>query len=148
VRALPPRDHLAAQRCPLLWLADRGVERSNRTFEIKRNLVVTTAFDGCFGSRYVSGRIVHSPGVIARRCKEVELCPTPVVDFFRRTNELFGPAEWFMLFDAHTDKRRVDGDGCGAVEIAVVGGPPERGAQVRQFETEPGVGLALAWTVP
>ena len=63
-------------------------------------------------------------------------------------DEFFGPGYRLIIFDHQAEEPRIAGDGGGDVEIAVVGSPPERGAQVGQFGGEPVVGLALAGAVP
>ena len=67
----------------------------------------------------------------------------------RGLDELLGPCE--RLRTARTQKpseRRVDRDGGRGVEVVMVGGPPECGAQVGQLDGEPVVSFALARTVP
>jgi hypothetical protein len=66
----------------------------------------------------------------------------------RWPGQLLGPRDGFVLFQVTTEERRVDGDGGGAVEITMVGGPPERSAQVGQLGGEPIVSLTLAGAVP
>ena len=63
-------------------------------------------------------------------------------------DEFFGPGYRLVVFDPEAEEPRVGGDGGGHVEVAVVGGPPERGAQIGQLGGEPVVGLALAGAVP
>ena len=45
-------------------------------------------------------------------------------------DEFFGPADGFVLFDPQAQKRRISRDGGSGVKIALVGGPPEGGAQI------------------
>ena len=71
-----------------------------------------------------------------------------MVDGAGGLDELFGPGYRLVFFDPNAEERRVGRDGGGDVEIAVVGGPPERGAQIGQFGGEPVVGLTLAGAVP
>ena len=71
-----------------------------------------------------------------------------MVDGAGGLDELFGPRDRLVIFDHKAEERRVGGDGGGDVEIAVVGGPPERGAQIGQFGGEPVVGLPLSGAVP
>ena len=63
-------------------------------------------------------------------------------------DELFGPGYRLIDFDPKAKERRVRGDCGGDVEVASVGGPPERGAQIGQLDGEPVVGLTLAGAVP
>src|SRR5690349_19325836 len=63
-------------------------------------------------------------------------------------NQLLHPRDGFYVLHERAEQRRVYGDGGGRVEVAVLGGPPERGAQVRQLIGEPDVGIALTRAVP
>ena len=91
---------------------------------------------------------VDAPGGIALLAHHVELGQPPVVDGVCGFDEFLGPSTGLVLFDPGAKERRVDGDCGGGVEVAVVGGPAECGAQIRQFGGEPGVGLALSGAVP
>ena len=71
-----------------------------------------------------------------------------MVDGAGGLDQLFGPGYRLVVFDQIAEQRRVGGDGGGDVEVAVVGGPPKRGAQVGQLDGEPVVGLTLAGAVP
>ena len=71
-----------------------------------------------------------------------------MVDGAGGLDELFGPGYRLVVLDQIAEQRRVGGDGGGDVEVAVVGGPPKRGAQIGQFGGEPVVGLALSGAVP
>ena len=71
-----------------------------------------------------------------------------MIDSAGGLDQLFSPGDRLVVFDAEAEECRVGGDGGGIVEVAVVGCPPERGAQVGEFGGEPGVGLALAGAVP
>ena len=71
-----------------------------------------------------------------------------MVDGAGGLDELFGPGYRLVVLDPEAEERRVGGDGGGDVEVAVVGGPPERGAQVGQLGGEPVVGLPLPGAVP
>jgi hypothetical protein len=63
-------------------------------------------------------------------------------------DELFGPGYGFVVFDRRAEERRVGGDDGGHVDVAVVGGPAERSAQIGQFGGEPRVRLTLPEAVP
>jgi hypothetical protein len=71
-----------------------------------------------------------------------------MVDGSGSLDEFFGPRDGFEFLDRVAEERRVAGEGGGDVEVALVGGPPERGAQVGQLGGELGVGLALPGAVP
>ncbi len=53
-----------------------------------------------------------------------------------------------MVSTSTPSERRIGGDGGGDIQIAVVGGPAKRGAQIGQLDSEPVVGLTLAGAVP
>src|SRR6476620_9053835 len=63
-------------------------------------------------------------------------------------DQLFGPGDGLVLTDPKAQERSVCGGGGCHVEVAVVGGPTERGAQIRQFGGEPVVSLPLPGAVP
>ena len=71
-----------------------------------------------------------------------------MVDGTGGLDQLLGPGYRLMVFDPHAEPRSVRGDGGGAVEVAVVGCPPKRAAQIGQFGDEPVVGLPLSGAVP
>ena len=63
-------------------------------------------------------------------------------------DEFFGPGDRLTILDQTAEQRRIGGDGGGGVEVAPVGGPSKRGAQVGQLGHEPVVCLTLAGAVP
>src|SRR5262245_43606311 len=65
-----------------------------------------------------------------------------------RLNELLCPSYRLEISDKCAEERRIRHYGGGHVEVALVGGPPERGAQISELDGEPDVGVALAGTVP
>jgi hypothetical protein len=71
-----------------------------------------------------------------------------VVDGAGGLDQLFGPGDRLPIVDQIAEERRVGRDGGGGVEVALVGGPPKRGAQVGQLDAEPVVGSPLARAVP
>jgi len=71
-----------------------------------------------------------------------------MVDGAGRLDHLFCPACWLIVFDAKAKDPCVRGDGGGHIEVAPVGGPPERGAQIGELDREPVVDLPLAGAVP
>ena len=71
-----------------------------------------------------------------------------MVDGAGGLDELFGPGYRLIIFDQTAEERRVGGDGGGDVQVAVVGGPPKRGAQIGQLDGEPVVRLPLSGAVP
>ena len=71
-----------------------------------------------------------------------------MVDGAGGLDELLGPGDRLIILDQIAEERRVGGDGGGDIKVALVGGPPKRGAQIGQFDREPVVGLTLAGAVP
>ena len=71
-----------------------------------------------------------------------------MVDGASGLDQLFGPRDRFVILSLKTDPCRICCDGGGDIQIALVGGPAERGAQIGQLDSEPVVGLTLAGAVP
>src|SRR5262245_59105230 len=71
-----------------------------------------------------------------------------MVDGASGLDELFGPGYRLVVVDPNAEERGVGGDGGGDIKIAVVGGPPKRGAKISQLDSEPVVGSPLARAVP
>ena len=69
-----------------------------------------------------------------------------MVDGAGGLDQFFGPGDRLVILDLKTEGPGVGGDGGGHVEVAMVGGPPKRGARIGQLDGEPGVGLALSGT--
>ena len=63
-------------------------------------------------------------------------------------DQLFSPGYRLIGLDPYAEQPHIGGDGGGDIQIALVGGPPKRGAQIGQLEGEPVVGLPLAGAVP
>ena len=63
-------------------------------------------------------------------------------------DQLFSPGDRLVSLDQNAEPPRIGGDGGGDIQIALVGGPPKRGAQIGQLDDEPVVGLSLAGAVP
>ncbi|MGZ5377451.1 MAG: hypothetical protein ACXWD8_05330, partial [Mycobacterium sp.] len=53
-----------------------------------------------------------------------------MVDCASWLDQLFGPGDGLVVFDHEVKERRVGGDGGGIVEVAAVGNPSKRGAQI------------------
>jgi hypothetical protein len=70
-----------------------------------------------------------------------------MVDGAGGLDEFFGPGDRLIVLDEEGEESRAYGDGGGSVEVVLVGGPANRGAQVREFCGEPFVGRALAGAV-
>ena len=71
-----------------------------------------------------------------------------MVDGAGGLDQLFGPGYRLVVLDQKAEQPRVGGDGGGDIEVALVGGPPKRGAQIGQLGGEPVVGLPLPGAVP
>ena len=63
-------------------------------------------------------------------------------------DELLGPSERFEILDRDAEKGGEGGEGGGILEVAQVGNPPERDAQIGQFGIEPYIGFSLAGAAP
>ena len=71
-----------------------------------------------------------------------------VVDCLRRFDQFLCPRDRLVVLDSEAEKPDVCRDGGGGVEVAAVGSPAERRAQIGQFDGEPLIRLALARAVP
>ncbi len=87
-------------------------------------------------------------GRVAQRRNHVQERQPRVVDRAGGLDQLFSPGYRLIIFDPYAEQPRIAGDGGGDIQIAVVGGPAERGAQIGQLDGEPVVGRTLAGAVP
>jgi hypothetical protein len=71
-----------------------------------------------------------------------------MVNCLRGLDELFCPRCRLIHFGNGPDETRVARDVACSVDIAPVGGPAKRGAQIRQLAGEPVIELTLPRTVP
>ena len=99
------------------------------------------------GLGVANGRLYPS-GHVAQRRHHIQGREPGVVDGAGRLDELFGPRDGFVILSLKADPYRVRGDGGGDIQVAMVGSPPECGAQIGQFDDEPVVRLTLSGTVP
>jgi hypothetical protein len=53
-----------------------------------------------------------------------------MVDSAGWLDQLFGPGDRLVVFDAEAEERRVGGDGGGIIEVAAVGRPSKCSAQI------------------
>ena len=67
-----------------------------------------------------------------------------MVDGAGGSDEFFGPGDRLVILDQITEPSRICGDRGGVIEVAVVGSPPDRGAQIGQLDGEPPVGVSLS----
>ena len=123
------------------------VRKAQQALGAERHFVAATADDHLAVVGVVDSRLNPS-GRPALRRDHVEGRKPGVVDCTRGFDELFGPGDRLIIFDPNAEEPRVGGDGGGDVEVVVVGGPPERGAQIGQLGGEPGVRLTLSAGCP
>ena len=72
-----------------------------------------------------------------------------MVDFAGRLDQLLRPRDRLVDSEPHpAHESRIRSDDGGGVEVAVVSGAPEAGAQIGQFDGEPFVRLTLSGAVP
>ena len=71
-----------------------------------------------------------------------------MVDRAGGLDQLFSPGYRLKGLDPQAEEPHIGGDGGGDIQIAVVGGPAKRDAQIGQLDREPVVGLTLAGAVP
>ena len=87
-------------------------------------------------------------GRVAQRRNHVQERQPGVVDGAGGFDQLFSPGDRLKGLDRKAEPPHIGGDGGGDIQIALVGGPPKRGAQIGQLDGEPVVGLPLAGAVP
>ncbi len=97
----------------------------------------------------VRERLIDSARHPAQRCAYIQTRQPRVPDCARRLDQLLCPRNRLKVLDAEeAEKPGVRRNGRGNVEVTVVGGPAERGAQIGEFGGEPGICLPLARAVP
>ena len=96
----------------------------------------------------VADSLIDQSGQVALRRRHIQSREPGMVDGAGGSDEFFGPGDRLVILDQITEPSRICGDGGGVIEVAVVGSPPERGAQVGQLDGEPGVSLALSGAIP
>jgi hypothetical protein len=140
-------DDPAGRVGPAFWLTRRYVRAADARCVVKREPVKPFVSDEALtGFAIADGAVEPAhPGAIA--CDHVKRCQPGVFDGFRGFDEFLGPCDGFVLLN-QTSHKCVYGDGRRSVEVAMVGGPSKRGAQVGQFGGEPHIGLALPRAVP
>ncbi len=137
----------AAPLDPPFGLADVQVCTAEPALDAEGHLVAVIADNRLTGVAVADSRLDPSDHPALRRHHIQERKPG-MIDGAGGLDEFFGPGYRLIILDQKAEERRVGGDGGGDVEVAVVGGPPERGAQVGQLGGEPRVGLALSGAVP
>jgi hypothetical protein len=128
-------------------LADGRVHSARQALEAERHLVAATA-DHQLGGVAVADRLPGPSGVVALRRQHVQERQSGMVDRAGGLDELLGPGYRLVIVDPKAEERRVGGEGGGDIQVAPVGGPPKRGAQIGQLHAEPPVGLPLPGAVP
>src|ERR1700757_3563396 len=136
-----------AQLDPTLGPADGYVRAAHQGLGPGRHPVAATSENDLPGLA-VANRILDPSHDPTLRCHYVQEREPWVVDRASGRDQLFCPGYRLIILDAEAEPSRICGDGGGIVEVAVVGSPPECGAQVRQLDCEPVIGVALAWAVP
>ena len=116
-------------------------------FDAVRQRVAAPADNDLAGVAVADSRLDPS-GRVAQRRNHVQERQPRVVDRAGGLDQLFSPGDRLIGLDHSAEQPRIGGDGGGDIEIAVVGGPPKRGAQIGQLDGEPVVGLPLAGAVP
>src|SRR5215203_3671777 len=71
-----------------------------------------------------------------------------MVDLSGGLDELFNPGQRLVDLGRSAEERRARRDDRCDIEVALVGGPPKRGAQIGQFGREPAVRLPLSRAIP
>ena len=138
----------AAPLDPPFGLADDRVRSAEHALEAERHLVVAATADHQLAGVGVADSLLDPSGNPALRRHHVQEREPGMVDGAGGLDELLGPGYRLIIVDQHAEERRVRGDGGGGVQVALVGGPPKRGAQIGQLDSEPVVGLPLAGAVP
>ena len=129
-------------------LADDDIRTAEHALLAVGHLVEFATVDYGLAGVGVVDSLLDPSGRVAQRRHYIKGCEPGMVDGPRGSDEFFGPCDGFVIFALNAEHRRVGRDGGGDVEITLVGGPPERGAQVGHLDAEPRVGLALAGAVP
>ena len=117
-------------------LADVHVRTAKQALDAEGHLAAATADNHLAGVAVADSRLDPS-GHPALRRHHVQEREPGMVDGAGGLDQLFGPGYRLVIFDQRAEEPRVGGDGGGHVEVAVVGGPPERGAQIGQLGGEP-----------
>jgi len=129
-------------------LTSHQVRVSEKRLEAERDRVVASARNGSQPGFGVSNGVFGATGQRTLRRMDVKLRQPWVADGACGFDECLGPPIGLVLFEPVAERARIDGDGGSRVEVALVGGPTERGAQVRQLDGEPRECLTLSRAVP
>src|SRR6516162_2377291 len=136
----------AAQLGHPLGLPDGERYNSKRGFVAVRQRLAAPA-ENDLASLAVADSRLDPSGRVAQRRNRVQEREPRVVDRAGGLDQLFSPGYRLKGLDPSAEPPRVGGDGGGDIQIALVGGPPKRGAQIGELDGEPVVCLALAGTV-
>ena len=137
----------AAQLRPSLRLPNSEIRRTKPAFHPVRRRVQgvsqnsLTDFD-------IADRVFNSPSHPAQRRDHIQIRKPCVSGGDRGLDQLFRPRDGLIVLDTEAEEPHVRRERGGGIEIAVVGGPAKRFAEVGEFGREPRVRLPLAWAVP
>src|SRR5882757_3818356 len=116
-----------------LRVADVDVWSAEPVLAVEPHLVYSAAAENCLAGFTVVDSRLEFPDQPAMRRHFVQRQQPGMVDGTGGFDELLGPANRLVLAAQIAKARRVNRDGGGFGEMVVVGGPPERGAQVRKL---------------
>ena len=129
-------------------LADDRVRSAKLGLAAERHLFVAATADHQLAGVGVANSRLDSSGHPAPCCRHVQDRESGMVDGPGGLDELLAPGDRLIIHEQNAEERRVRGDGGGDVDVTLVGGPPKRGAQIGQLESEPVIRLTLAGAVP
>ena len=102
-------------------------------FDAVRQRIAAAAENDLAGFAVADSRLDPSGRVALRRNHVQERQPR-VVGGAGGFDQLFGPGYRLKGLDHNAEPPHIAGDGGGGVQIALVGGPPKRGAQIGQLD--------------
>ena len=123
----------AAQLGQPLGLPEGCVYSSKRGFEAARQRLAAPGENDLPGVAIADSRLDPS-GRVAHRRHHVQERQPRVIDRAGGLDQLFSPGDRLIGLDHSAEQPRTGGDGGGDIKIAVVGGPPECGAQIGQLD--------------
>ena len=110
-----------------LGLPDGQVYSSKQGFDAVRQRLAAAAENDLAGVAVADSRLDPS-GPVAQRRHHVQERQPRVVDGAGGLDQLFSPGDRLKGLDHTAEQPHIAGDGGGDIQIAVVGGPAERGA--------------------
>ncbi|HTX97649.1 MAG TPA: hypothetical protein VME67_24160 [Mycobacterium sp.] len=109
-------------------LADVQIRIGKPGLAAERHLFVAATGDDQLGGVGAAHGVIGPTKLAAVRCHHIQVREPGVVGDAGGFDEFFSPGYCLAIFDQYAEERRIRGDDCGGVQIAVVGGPPKRGA--------------------